>query len=90
MAGAGRSSFTVDGQPWELATGQALWLPAGASHAFTVHANSVLLPLHFEADQLAASVHTSARTVERAFRAETGMTLRRWRFLNRMEAAAEP
>lgn len=39
-------------------------------------------------DELAESVHTSARTIERAFRAETGMTLRQWRIRNRMEAAA--
>ncbi len=39
-------------------------------------------------DRLAESVHTSARTVERAFQAETGMTLRQWRIRNRMEAAA--
>lgn len=38
-------------------------------------------------EQLAATAHTSSRTVERAFRAETGMTLRRWRIRNRMEAA---
>ncbi|WP_223881357.1 helix-turn-helix transcriptional regulator [Nesterenkonia ebinurensis] len=40
------------------------------------------------AEQLAASVHTSLRTVEREFRAETGMTLRQWRLRNRMQAAA--
>lgn len=39
-------------------------------------------------DELAASVHTSARTIERSFRAETGMTLRQWRIRNRVEAAA--
>lgn len=38
--------------------------------------------------ELARSVHTSTRTIERAFRAETGMTLRRWRLENRMRAAA--
>jgi AraC-like DNA-binding protein len=37
--------------------------------------------------ELAGAVHTSARTVERVFRAETGMTLRRWRIAARMEAA---
>lgn len=36
---------------------------------------------------LAASVHTSERTIERVFLAETGMTLRQWRIANRMEAA---
>lgn len=39
-------------------------------------------------DELAADVHTSVRTLERAFKAETGMTLRRWRLSNRMEVAA--
>ncbi|MEQ3552976.1 AraC family transcriptional regulator [Pseudonocardia nematodicida] len=38
-------------------------------------------------DELARSAHTSVRTIERAFLAETGMTLRRWRICNRMEAA---
>ncbi|NJQ06855.1 AraC family transcriptional regulator [Streptomyces lonarensis] len=39
-------------------------------------------------EELAASAHTTSRTVERAFRAETGMTLREWRIRHRMEAAA--
>ncbi|MGW9351269.1 helix-turn-helix domain-containing protein [Nocardiopsis flavescens] len=38
-------------------------------------------------NELAASVHSSARTIERAFLAQTGMTLRQWRIRNRMEAA---
>lgn len=38
-------------------------------------------------DELAESAHTSTRTIERAFLAETGMTLRQWRIRNRMEAA---
>lgn len=37
--------------------------------------------------QLAAAAHTSSRSVERAFRAETGVTLRTWRLASRMEAA---
>lgn len=37
---------------------------------------------------LAAAHHVSVRTVERAFRAETGMTLREWRSRRRMEVAA--
>ena len=39
-------------------------------------------------EALAESVHTSLRTIERSFRAETGSTLRQWRIRNRMEAAA--
>lgn len=39
-------------------------------------------------EELAQSVHTSQRSIERSFRAETGMTLRQWRIRNRMEAAA--
>lgn len=38
--------------------------------------------------ELAASVHTAERTLQRAFLAETGMTLRQWRRRNRMAAAA--
>lgn len=37
---------------------------------------------------LAAAAHASARTVERGFIAETGMTFRQWRKENRMTAAA--
>jgi AraC-like DNA-binding protein len=40
-------------------------------------------------EELAAHVHASLRTVERAFKAETGMTLREWRIQNRMECAVE-
>lgn len=39
-------------------------------------------------DELARSAHISARSMERTFRAETGMTLRRWRILNRLHAAS--
>jgi len=39
-------------------------------------------------DALAADVHVSTRTIERAFVAETGLTLRQWRIRTRMEAAA--
>jgi len=39
-------------------------------------------------EELARSIHTSSRSVERSFRVETGMTLRQWRLRNRMEAAA--
>lgn len=39
--------------------------------------------------ELAASVHTSLRTVQRSFTAETGMTLNRWRSLARLGAGAE-
>lgn len=38
---------------------------------------------------LARLVHTSPRTLERAFLAETGRTLRAWRTADRMEAAAD-
>ncbi|MFL1382106.1 MULTISPECIES: AraC family transcriptional regulator [unclassified Nocardiopsis] len=166
----GDSDFTVDGEPRSLGVGHALWIPAGTPHSFTVHVNSVLLPMFFDVavtattlqeptvitvdrdlrtlflgfiqasysriqpnvniarqilalieelpvvvaalplpttesalivaeslrfnpgddrgvDELAESAHASARTIERAFLAETGMTLRRWRIRNRMEAA---
>lgn len=38
-------------------------------------------------EALARSAHASVSTIERAFLAETGMTLRRWRIRNRMETA---
>lgn len=41
------------------------------------------------AEELALQAHASLRTVEREFKAETGMTLREWRIQNRMERAAE-
>lgn len=39
-------------------------------------------------EELADSVHTSTRSIERFFLSETGMTLRRWRIRSRMETAA--
>ncbi|TXR52873.1 helix-turn-helix domain-containing protein [Quadrisphaera setariae] len=39
-------------------------------------------------EELARSAHASARTVERSFLTETGMTLREWRIRIRMETAA--
>lgn len=39
-------------------------------------------------EELAMSVHTSQRTLERIFKAETGMTMRQWRLRARMEASA--
>ncbi|MFT4231356.1 MAG: AraC family transcriptional regulator [Leucobacter sp.] len=39
-------------------------------------------------DELARAVHTSRRTLERLFLAETGLCLRDWRIRNRLEAAA--
>lgn len=39
-------------------------------------------------EQLARSVHTSTRTLERTFLAETGSTIRSWRLRSRMESAA--
>ncbi|GAB3278273.1 AraC family transcriptional regulator [Kineosporia babensis] len=167
----GDTDLVVAGEPHALRAGQALWVPVGAPHEFTVHQNSVTMPLFFDAaatattltepavvtvdaelrallmaynvswhtiikptpnlarqilaliedspvlstglpmpsseparaiaealrfnpgdirgvDELAESVHTSSRSVERAFQAETGMTLRQWRIRNRMEAAA--
>ncbi|MGQ7349957.1 helix-turn-helix domain-containing protein [Quadrisphaera oryzae] len=41
-----------------------------------------------DVEELAQVAHASARTVERSFAAETGMTLREWRIRNRMETAA--
>ncbi|MFT4220356.1 MAG: AraC family transcriptional regulator [Microbacterium sp.] len=39
-------------------------------------------------DELARAAHTSRRTLERVFLAETGLCLRDWRIRNRMDAAA--
>ncbi len=167
----GDADLVVGGRGHALTAGHALWIPVGVRHEFTVAANSVTMPLFFEAantattlteptlvtvdrdlqtlmlaytvswntiikptpnlarqilalieespvlsavlpmpsgepartiaealrfnpgdirsvEKLAESVHTSVRTVERMFQAETGMTLRQWRIRNRMEAAA--
>ncbi len=167
----GDTDLVVAGEPQVLGAGQALWVPVGVPHEFTVRQNSVTMPLFFDAadtattltepalvtvdaelralllaydvswhtiikpmpnlarqilalieespvlstvlpmpvseaarqiaetlrfnpgdirgvDELAESVHTSSRSIERAFQAETGMTLRQWRIRNRMEAAA--
>lgn len=167
----GTSAFRVDAADFALARDEALWIPAGAWHEFTVHEDSVVMPMFFETDAIAttlaaptvvalgeearvlcmvilqsqnsiiqppvnvrrrllgliertpvrpsglrmpvsgaarsvaealllnpgddrlveewaASVHASARSLERAFAAETGMPLNRWRRICRMEAAA--
>lgn len=168
----GSAHLVLDGVEHSLTVGQALWMPAGTRHVLHVHANSVLLPMFFDAagaatslrssvtvrvdrelrtlflayiqsqqtiikpdadiarqilatlerqpllsttlplpvsesasaiaailrfnpgdgrraEQLALQAHASLRTVEREFKAETGMTLREWRIRNRMESAAE-
>lgn len=168
----GYTDLLIDGEPLQLLSGQAVWIPAGAWHSLVVGANSVLLPLEFPVNiiattlsqvtvfnvdrdlgtpllaflqsqgsiicaevnlarqilalieqspivantlplpqhpqarrvaallianpgddrtvaQLAATMHVSGRTLERAFLAETGMTLGQWRLQNRMECAAE-
>lgn len=168
----GQADVCVEDEASELVSGHALWIPAGCRHGFTVHANSVTVPVAFgvtevattlrrptrsvvdldmrtlmlahmvasstivrpgvdlarqilamierrpvpagalplppegparriaeallfnpgdarSVEGLAASVHTSVRTVERAFLAGTGRTLRDWRIANRMEEARE-
>lgn len=168
---SGDTDLVVEGEALSLTVGHALWVPVGVRHEFAVHANSVMLPLFFDATdiattlhgltlvtvdrdlrtlmlaytvssnsiiqpkadlsrqilalmeehpvlstalpvptseaaqliaetlrfnpgdirsirELAESVHTTSRTLERAFQAETQMTLRQWRIRNRMEAAA--
>lgn len=167
----GGADVVVGRDPRRLVAGHALWIPVGTPHRFTVHADSVMVPLFFASsgivttlsdptlvvvdrdlgalmlaysvsshtiiqhldhlgrqilsavedtrihavdlpmptggpalriaellridpgdtrgiEELAATVHTSARTIERRFRAETGMTLRTWRIRNRIESAA--
>lgn len=46
----GGSHFTIDGEAIRLFAGQALWVPVGTSHEFSVGDKSVLLPLFFEAE----------------------------------------
>ncbi len=167
----GSADAVLDGLDHSLTAGHALWMPAGTRHALHVHANSVMLPMFFDAaraattlrtivtvrvdrelrtlflsyiqsqqtiirpdadiarqilsaierqpmlattmpmpvseaaatvaellrfnpgdgrraEELALQAHASLRTVEREFKAETGMTLREWRIQNRMESAA--
>lgn len=167
----GQADLVVRRESWSLVAGHAIWIPAGATHSFTVQENSVTVPLGFDADviattlaettlvtvdrdlrtlmlaylvsrssviqppadiarqilaliengpvlstslpaptsgaarsvsetlrfnpgdvrtvdQLSASVHTTTRTLQRTFLAETGMTMQQWRMRNRMEAAA--
>lgn len=43
----GNTDFVISGDPLVLPVGQAVWIPAGAPHALTVRANSVLLTLVF-------------------------------------------
>lgn len=46
----GGSHFTIDGEAIRLLAGQALWVPVGTRHEFSVGNKSVLLPLFFEAE----------------------------------------
>lgn len=66
----------------------ALPMPTAASAARIAHTLRFNPGDDRSVEALAASVHVSARTLERAFLADTDMTLRRWRRANRMEAAA--
>ena len=49
----GGSNFKVNGEAIRLLAGQALWVPVGTSHEFSVGDKSVLLPLFFESDEAA-------------------------------------
>ena len=48
----GSTTMVIDGEELQLTVGQAVWMPAGARHELTVHANSVLLPLFFRASEV--------------------------------------
>ncbi|MFT4229034.1 MAG: AraC family transcriptional regulator, partial [Microbacterium sp.] len=167
----GGTDLLLDDVAVFLPVGHALWVPANVRHAITVRANSVVIPLFFDCDvtattlhgptlvavdrdlrtlllaylqsstsilrpqanitrqlfalmeggpaaqaalpmptsvparlvaetlrsnpgddrgvdELARAAHTSRRTLERAFLAETGLSVRDWRIRTRMEAAA--
>lgn len=167
----GTTDVVIAGERVQLTVGNALWIPMGVQHRFTVQENSVALPLFFDvaqtattlhaptlvrvdgdlralmlahnassgsaitpeanisrqllalmenvpvvseaipiptqgparvvaeslqfnpgdirtAEELAEAAHASLRTIERAFKAQTGMTLRQWRIRHRMDAAA--
>ncbi|MFT3943946.1 MAG: AraC family transcriptional regulator [Ancrocorticia sp.] len=167
----GTGDYVLDGIPWHVEAGHAMWIPSSVRHQVTVHANSVVLRSFFSVEEtattlkeptlipidrelrtvllaytqagdsllqphlnlarqilslieeqpvlphalcmptseaalavaeslrfnpgdnrtveeLAEATYTSVRTIERTFKAETGMTLRQWRIKNRMEVAA--
>lgn len=48
----GTAHVTVEGRSHDLERGQALWIPAGRRHHFTVHRNSVLTPLFFAIEEV--------------------------------------
>ncbi|MBK1787312.1 helix-turn-helix domain-containing protein [Prauserella cavernicola] len=54
---AGTSDLVVEGEVITLTTGHALWVPLGARHEFTVHADSVLMPVIFDAADTATTLH---------------------------------
>lgn len=58
----GSSCILVDGAPYRLAAGQALWVPSGTPHHGTVHGNSVLIPMLFYATEF-ATTQTTPRKV---------------------------
>lgn len=98
-----QSEYSIIRPPTSIARQILAWIediPAGGEGAaglpapLSGPAASVADALRFNpgdsrsAGELAASVHASARTVLRAFRADTGMTLQQWRTRCRMESAA--
>ncbi len=46
----GHADLCVAGGSWHLGTGQAMWVPVGYRHSFTVGQNSVTMPLFFSSD----------------------------------------
>lgn len=53
---SGTAALTIDGHERTLTPGQAQWIPAGVRHQFTVHADSVTVPLFFDAERTATTL----------------------------------
>lgn len=68
-------------------TSDALPLPSSAPARSIAEALQLNPGDERSLEELAISVHTSQRTLERLFKAETGMTMRQWRIRARMEAS---
>lgn len=65
----GTADLVLDGEGHTLRVGHAIWIPVGTRHEFTVHANSVTMPLFFDAPATATTLRQPTLvTVDRDLR----------------------
>lgn len=52
----GSADCDLEGEPFRIPAGHALWVPAGITHRVEVHADSVLLPVHVRVDTVVGAL----------------------------------